>query len=798
MAARMSSFQRVLTTAFYCVFSLALPIGVSGAAHAQAQSVQEEGVIATAPPAPAVLRQVLVEGNQRVEADTVLSYLLLQPGVAADQQSINLSIQTLFATGLFSDVRIENRGETVVVYVQENPIINRVLLEGNRATDDDTITEEIQAQPRAIFTRARVQADVQRIIEVYRRTGRFAAQVTPRIVELPQNRVDLIFEISEGPVTGVRRVNFMGNDSFSDRQLRSELVTVESHWWRFFSTNDNYDPDRLEYDRELIRQFYQNRGYADFRVVSAVAELTPDQEDFYITFTLDEGDVYNFGEISVESELPDVDPETLVQFLPVRTGALFQGELIESAVDTLNFAVGASGYAFVNIVPNITRDRENRTVDVTFEIEEGPRVYIERIDVVGNTRTLDMVIRRELELVEGDAFNRSLIDRSQARVRRLGFFEDVEITEVQGSSPDRARLQVAVEEQATGELAFGAGFSSTDSFLVDLSISERNLRGRGQFLRFRIAASSRREQIDVRFTEPRFLDRNLAAGIDIFSVRSDFISEASFETQSTGFSLRAGFPTTRSTNLGLQYTLRNDDVVVFAGANQALRNQSGSRITSVLNYSLRWDRVDNPGAPTRGFRAELSQSFAGLGGDVRFVSTEMTASVYRPLFWNFVGSLNMNSGFIMGWGGDEIRINDRFFRGGNSFRGFEVAGVGPRVVARDAGSGQLLGGDALGGRFYAIGTAEMSFPLPLPEQYGVRGSLFTDFGTVGLLDDSDLIAEVTGQSFTVDDLSLRVSAGLSIFWDSPFGPVRFDLAEALVNETYDRTEFFRFSTRTGF
>jgi outer membrane protein insertion porin family len=777
-----------------------LPAGLS--ATAQAQDAPEATVTPPGQETPenVPLRQVLVQGNQRVEADTVLSYLLLQPGQPVSQQAINLSIQTLFATGLFSDVRVENRGDVVIVYVQENPIINRVLLEGNRATDDDTITEEIQAQPRAIFTRARVQADVQRIIEVYRRTGRFAAQVTPRIVELPQNRVDLIFEISEGPVTGVRRVNFIGNDSFSDRTLRGELVTVESHWWRFFSTNDNYDPDRLEYDRELLRQFYQNRGYADFRVVSAVAELTPDQEDFYITFTLDEGDIYHFGEITVESELPDVDPDFLRQILPVQTGGLFQGELIEDSVDTLNFAVGASGYAFVNITPNIRRNRENQTVDVTFEIEEGPRVYIERIDIVGNTRTLDHVIRRELDIVEGDAFNRSLIDRSQARVRRLGFFEDVEINEVQGSSPDLARLRVAVTEQATGELAFGAGFSSTDSFLIDLSISERNLRGRGQYLRFRVAASSRREQIDIRFTEPRFLDRNLAAGVDLFSVRSDFINEASFETQSTGFSLRAGFPTTRSTNLGLQYTLRNDDVSVFAGANQSLRNQAGSRLTSVLNYSLRWDRVDNPIEPSRGFRAELSQAFAGIGGDVRFVSTELNAAVYRPLFWNFVGSLSMNSGFIMGWGGDDIRINDRFFRGGNSFRGFEVAGIGPRVVVRDPATGRLRGGDALGGRFYAIGTAEMSFPLPLPEQYGVRGSLFTDFGTLGLLDSNDLIAEVpgSGQAFTADDLSLRVSAGLSIFWDSPFGPVRFDLAEALVNETYDRAEFFRFSTRTGF
>lgn len=745
-----------------------------------------------------VVRQILVQGNQRVESDTVLSYMLVQPGTVADARAINLSIQTLFATGLFSDVRIEDRGDIVVVYVQENPIINQVILEGNRAVDDDNITDEIQAQPRAIFTRARVQADVQRIIEVYRRSGRFAAQVTPRIIEQPQNRVDLIFEISEGPMTGVRRINFIGNEEYGDRRLRGELVTQESRWYRFFGSNDNYDPDRLEYDRELLRQFYQNQGFADFRVVSAVAELTPDQEDFYITFTLDEGDIYTFGDITVTTELPDISTDFLQSALPAQSGNLYQGELIEDSVETLTFATGAAGYAFVNIRPRITRNRDDRTVDVEFVIDEGPRVYIERIDIVGNTRTLDHVIRRELELVEGDAFNRALIDRSRNRVRRLAFFEEVEITETQSSAADRARLQVSVEEQPTGELAFGAGFSSTDAFLVDLSISERNLRGRGQFLRFRISASSRRQQIDIRFTEPRFLDRNLAAGFDLFQVRSDFSREASFETESTGVSLRAGFPTTRSTELGIRYTLRTDDVVVFAGANPALRSQSGSRVTSVFGYTLRWDRTNDPISPTRGFALQFSQDFAGIGGDVRYVQSEASGAVYRGIWEDVVASFSFNAGFIMGWGGDSIRINDRFFKGGNTFRGFETAGIGPRLVSRDSTTGRLIGGDALGGRAYAIGSFELAFPLGLPEEYGVRASVFTDIGTIGLLDDESQIAETGTGTFTADDLSPRVSAGVSIFWDSPFGPIRFDLAEALVNEDYDKAEFFRFSTRTGF
>ena len=789
---------------FQAFAALLAGLTLSAPGFAQEPELTEPAEAAEQPTTAQPVYAIQVEGNQRVEADTILSYLLIQPGEVPDPRLINLSIQTLYGTNLFADVRFAFDGPNMVVFVEENPIVNRVILEGNRAIADDKITDEIELQARAIFTRSRVQSDVQRILQVYRQSGRFAAQVTPKIVELPQNRVDLVFEISEGPVTGVRRIAFVGNESFSDRRLRGEIVTTEARWWRFFSSNDNYDPDRIEYDREQLRTFYNDRGYADFRVTSVVAELTPDQSDFYVTFVMDEGEQYNFGEIEVETGIEDLNTEYLQAILPTQTGQLYNGSLIEDAVDSLTYAAGAAGYAFVDVSPQVSTNREDQTVDIRFVIEESPRVYIERIDIVGNTRTLDRVIRRELDIVEGDAFNQALLQVSRARVGQLGFFEEVEVEPYQGSRPDRARIEVQVTEQPTGELAFGAGFSSTDAFLVDFSISERNLRGRGQFLRFRVSASSRRQQIDIRFTEPRFLDRNLAAGFDLFQVRSDFSREASFETESTGFTLRAGFPLTRSVQAGVSYTLRTDEVTTFRGVSESIARASGSRVTSLFGYSLSWNRLDDIREPSNGFRVGFNQDFAGIGGDVRYVRSEIQAGWYKNLFRDdIVFSVTGESGYLFSWGGDTARINDRFFKGGNTFRGFETAGIGPRVVARreepDEDGDEFISGDALGGNFYAIGAAELSFPLGLPEQYGIRGSLFTEVGTLGLLPEEDQINEGSvGSPFTVDRLAPRASAGMSVFWDSPFGPVRFDFAHAFVKEDYDRARFFRFSTRTGF
>lgn len=814
--------KRVLRDVVLGAMSVAT-VGAGSVLAASTDAYAQEGQQGAAPAAEqasgVAIRRVQVEGNQRIEAATITSYLLVRPGDTFDPERIDLSLKTLFATGLFADVQIEQRGSDLVVSVIENPVINRVIFEGLNTLDEEDLEEEVQARPRSVFTAARAQGDVQRIIEVYRRAGRFAAQVTPQVRELDQNRVDLIFEVDEGPVTGVRDINFIGNEVYSDRRLRDVIVTNESSWWNFFQSNDNYDPDRLEYDREQLRQYYNNRGYADFRVVSAVAELTPDQKDFFITFTVEEGIRYEFGEIRIQTELNRLPEDLLRAAVPIRSGTEFRGELIEDAIDAMSYVAGSVGYANVDIVPVVERDTENRVVNITFEVNEGPRVFIERIDVVGNTRTLDRVIRREMMVSEGDAFNRVLLDRSRQRIRSLGFFQDVTVEEADGSQPDRSVVTVTVEEQSTGELAFAAGYSSTESFLFDVSITERNLRGRGQFLRLRASSSSQRQQVDIRFTEPRFLGREIAAGIDLYSLRTDFISQSSFENQSTGIGLRTSFPVSDRTSLGLTYSLIQDDTQIedvavdLGGGNYVdqcdvdnptrpyLCDQEGTFLTSVFGFTVNWDQRNDPVRATRGYDIQFSQDIAGIGGEVNYLRTEIDGGIYYGLWGGFRATFRGSAGFIDGWGGDDVRINDRFFKGGSSFRGFDVAGLGPRqLVVNDDGTIESEG-DAIGGNIYAIGTLQLDVPLPLPESFSLGSALFLDFGTVGMVDSaSRRSVEIDGDSSLIvdDSTSLRASAGVSIFWDSPFGPVQFDFAQPLAYEEYDQLEEFRFSTRTQF
>ena len=768
------------------------PFAVPTTAAAQVQS----GVVA----------RIVVQGNERIEAGTVLSYLPIAPGDTVDAARIDVALKTLFRTDLFSDVKIDLQANgDLVVRVVENPIINRVIFEGNSALKEDKLKDEVTIRPRGIFTRAKVQGDVQRIIELYRRSGRIGVTVTPQIVELPQKRIDLIFKIDEGPKSGVLSLNFLGNSAFSDGDLADVIVTEESHWYKFLSNNANYDPDRIEYDKEQLRKFYRNKGYYDFRVVSAVAELAPDKNGFVITYTVDEGPRYRFGKLTVETELKKLDGTVLQQLLPVREGELYQDELIEQATDALTFAAGAAGFAFVDVRPRYVPNRDTRTVDVVFQVKEGPRVYIDRIDIVGNTRTLDYVIRRELNLSEGDAYNRVLVERSRNQIRSLGFFKDVTIDEVPSGQPDRTTLRVTVEEQPTGELSFSAGYSSVDQLVIDLGISERNFRGRGQNVRARVSVGSLRQQIDFSFTEPRFLGRDLRAGVDLYSYRYNFSNQTSFDTASIGGGVRLGFPLTQNASMSLRYTLRSDEVIIddYLCDNNLLSpslcDQRGSYITSLIGYGLRIDRRNDPVRPTRGFFVDLSQDMAGIGGDVNYLRTEVGGGWYHGFNKDFVLSVSGNAGYIDGWAGDSVRINDRFYKGGNSFRGFEVAGIGPRELRRE---------DALGGKAYAIGTVELTVPTFLPEQYGIKAALFTDFGTVGMLDDVDKV-DINGavdmncglasnEACIRDDLSLRASAGLSVFWKSPMGPIRFDFSQILAREDYDKTETFRFSTSTRF
>lgn len=744
-----------------------------------------------------VVQRIVVQGNERIEQGTVLSYLPIQPGETVDPARLDLALKTLARTDLFADVKIELQGGDLIVKVVENPIINQVVFEGNSALKEDKLKDEVQIRPRGIFTRAKVQADVQRIIELYRRSGRISATVTPKVVELPQKRVDLVFEIAEGPKSGVLGVNFLGNSEFSDNDLRDVIVTKESHWYKFLTSNDNYDPDRIEYDREQLRKHYRNRGFFDFRVVASVAELATDKNGFAVTYTIDEGPKYKFGKVTVETELKKLDGNLLAQILPIRAGQLYEDERIEQATDALTFAAGAAGFAFVDVRPRYVPNRETNTVDVVFSVREGPRVYVDRIDIVGNTRTLDYVLRREMEVAEGDAYNRVLVDRSKNRIRGLGFFKDVNIEEIPGGQPDRTALRVRVEEQPTGELSFSAGYSSVDKLVLDVGITERNFRGRGQNLRARVSVGSLRQQIDFGFTEPRFLGRDLRAGLDLYSYRYDLSDYAAYDTKSTGGTLRLGFPLTQNASMTLRYQLRQDEVDVEDSLcrNQQVSTilcaQRGSYMTSLIGYGLRIDKRNDPIQATRGWTAGLNQDLAGFGGDVKYLKTEADAGWYWGFNKDFIFSATGSAGYIEGWGGDNIRINDRFYKGGSTFRGFEIAGIGPRDTSTQSNS--------LGAKLYAIGTVEMTLPTFLPEQYGIKASVFSDFGTAGQLDDIDRQNTPGVPSpFIKDNLGLRASAGLSIDWRSPMGPIRFDFSRILAKEDYDRTETFRFSTSTRF
>jgi outer membrane protein insertion porin family len=739
------------------------------------------------------VRRIVIQGNERIESNTVQSYLPIAVGDMVDAARIDLAVKTLFRTDLFSDVRIDlnpNTGE-LVVHLTENPIINRVVFEGNSNLNDEKLRDEISIHPRGIFTKSHVQEDVQRIVELYRRSGRISATVTPQIVELPQKRVDLIFQIKEGPKTGITRVNFLGNQAYTDDQLRDVVVTKESHWYKFFSSNDNYDPDRIEYDREQLRKYYSNKGYYDFRVVSSIAELQTNQRRFAVTYTIDEGAKYKFGHLKVQTDLKRLNGDVLRQLLPIKDGQPYQADKIEQAVDALTFAAGAAGFAFVDIRPRYSANRQNHTVDVTFDVREGPRVYVERIDIVGNTVTADPVIRRELRIAEGDAYNRVLVDRSKTEVKRLDFFKTVDITNTPGSAPDKTVLQVKVSEQPTGELSVGAGYSSVDKLMLDLGVSQHNFRGEGQDVRLRAEIGYLSQQIDLSFTEPRFLGRNLRAGIDLFTYREDYSQYTGFTQSSTGATFRLTFPLNINAIFQPHYSIHQDEVDADESNCQnglisvVICDQRGESLTSAPGYTLTIDRRNDPIHPTRGYTLTVNQDLAGVGGNVRYLKTTTQGGWYYGITPAWVVHVITDVGYVGGWGGDSIRINDRFFKGGDSFRGFEIAGLGPRDTEFN---------EALGGNLYGIGTVEVSVPNHLPEQYGIRTALFADVGTLGSLDRS----VSRSSTFIEDQLALRASAGVSVFWVSPLGPIRIDLSQVLKKETYDRTEAFRFSTSTQF
>ncbi len=758
------------------------------------------------------ISRIVVEGNQRVEPETVRAYLQVAPGDPFDPARIDESLKALFQTGLFSDVRIYRRGNTLVVRVEENPLVNRVNFEGNSEISDKDLAKETELRERMMLTRARVQSDVQRIISVYRRAGYHGVRVEPKIIRLSQNRVNLVYEITEGKATKVRSIRFVGNKAFSDSKLRDVITTSESAWWKFFSTTDRYDPDRLAYDKELLRRFYLKHGFADVEIVSADAELAPNGEDFYITFTINEGPQYKVRDVVVNAGDTDLDPNELRKKVETKPGEIYDASKVDKSIEKLSVEAGQKGYAFAQVQPQIERDSAARELTISYNLQEGPRVYIERIDIVGNTRTLDEVIRRELRLAEGDAYNRFLVDRARRRLTALDFFEKIDITEQPGSAPDKMVLVIRVQEKSTGSIHFSAGYSTTEGVVGSINYSERNLLGTGRRLDLKTSASFKRQSVNFGFTEPYFLGRDMTAGIDLFGSHTDFKDESSYRTNSAGFGLRLGFSLDDYQKLYTRYnfTYRNTKIKGDAEGDHdgdgiinicdpdavnidtngdgvgdttyyspSVCDSRGTDYVSSLGFTYVYDNLDSPINPTSGFRGQLAVDVAGLGGNVHYVKAEVAGYYFMPLFMDgMVLKLKGTAGHIIGWNGDDVKVTDRFYKGGPSFRGFEVSGVGPRDSADNA----------LGGQTYAIGTVEVLFPLGLPESLGLTGSVFTDFGTV---------FDAPGATFG-DKPKLRATVGGGVIWQSPFGPLRFDVAYAVKKESYDKDELIQFGIGTKF
>lgn len=727
------------------------------------------------------IREIRVEGNKRIDAETVIQRQMLRLGDRYDTHALDKSLKSLYTSKWFDHVSIDVNDGVMVIKVVENPTVNQVVIEGNNELSDEILKTDLKLKPLEVFTSTRVKEDTKRIQDLYRLKGHFGAIVTPKVIKREQNRVDVVFEVEEGDPTTVGKIFFIGNKKFSEGKLESIIQTKESRWYRFFSSDDKFDGDRLSYDRELLRRYYLEHGYADFRIKSAVAELTPDQKEFLITFTLDEGERYQFGDLEIKSAIKDVETKDLYALLTISKDDWFNNKEIERNVNLLTDKLGNKGYAFVDINPKLDVNKETLKVNLTFQIQEGPRVYINRVKIIGNIRTDEDVIRRELRFFEGDAYNAARLKDSERRIKNLGYFKDVKIRKDPTSSPDKLDITIEVEEDRTGEISVGAGFSTSDGPLLDLRFAERNFRGRGQDLGVGLTLAKKRNEFDVSFTEPYFLNRELAAGIDLFRVGQKKYQNAAFDQKIYGVSFRLRYRLAEYLFQSLNYTLRQDNVEnINPNASRILLEQAGKSNTSMIGQDLVYDRRDSIVDPTDGYFVGFGNDLAGLGGNVRYFRARVYGTYYYPIADDMVFSLSVRGGFMNGIG-QKVRVVDRYTLGGDTLRGFELGGVGPRDITER---------DPLGGLRYYSATAETSFPVGLPNEFGVKAAAFLDAGNLWYTGDPS--ADV------IDKPGIRAAIGVGLRWRSPLGPLKIDFALPIRKEKIDKTQAVLFGMSTRF
>ena len=775
------------------------------------------GVVAPSAAYAQSASNIVVEGNRRVEAETIRSYFQPGPGGRLDAVQIDAGLKGLYATGLFQDVRIRQAGGKVIVTVVENAVINRIAFEGNKKVKDEQLSSEVQSQPRGTFSRPLVQADTARLVEIYRRSGRFDVTVTPKIIELPNNRVDLVFEINEGAKTGVSKIRFVGNRTYGDGRLKDVIKTSETNFLSFLKSSDIYDADRVEADRDLLRRFYLKNGFADVRIISAAAEYEPGQKGFVVTFTIEEGDRYRFGGVEIQSNVRAIDPEAIRASLRVKAGDWYNAEAVEKSVEEASIELAKRGYPFASVRPRGDRNFDSRTINLVFAVEEGSRAYIERINIIGNTRTRDYVIRREFDIGEGDAYNRALIDRAERRLKNLNYFKSVKITNEPGSAPDRIVINVTVVEQPTGEFAISGGYSTADGFLGEVSVGERNLLGRGQYARVAVQYGQYTKGFELGFVEPYLLGQRIALGLDVFYKERSANSYQSYDTRTIGGAARLGFQLREDTSLQLRYSLYEQKITlpdilndcingpfpITAGATCITNGEAsipvrvelsqGAVLTSMLGYTLSYNTLDNNKSPSRGMIVDFKQDFAGAGGDTNFIRSTADARFYSEWIPDIINVLRLQAGHIQGWGGQDVRMLDHFKMGPNLVRGFASSGLGPR----DLTPGYT--GDAIGGTTYWGASLEFQIPLYfIPKDVGLKAAVFADAGSVWDY-KGPTFYPATGEHMTfADDNKMRSSVGVGLIWDSPFGPMRFDYSFPITKESYDKVQQFRFGGGTKF
>lgn len=803
-------------------------------------------------------QSVIVQGNRRVDAETIRSYA----GQGGDNpQEIR---KNLLATGLFSNVQVSRRGSQTVVSVQENDTINRVAFEGNRRLKGDMLLTQVQSKARGPLSQAMIDADVERLKDVYRRSGYGLASISGRIQPLPNGRSDVVFTITESGKTGIQAINFSGNTVYSNYRLRNLMTSTEANFLSFIKTSDVYDPDRIASDLELIRRYYLKSGYADFRIVSSDARFDDAKGGWVIDIAVEEGPQYRVGSVAVDSQLRDIDPVALQRLVSTSAGDTYNAEAVERSLVTLTTEVSRRGYAFAQVRPRGDRDANGRLIGITYVVDEGPRVYVERINVRGNTRTRDYVVRRELDLGEGDAYNKVFVDRAERRLNNLGFFNKVRITNEPGSAPDRVVVNIDVEDKATGSFSIAGGYSTSDGVIGEVSLSESNFLGRGQFVRIAGTMGQRAQGVDFSFTEPYFLGRRIAAGIDLFSKYNDNTRTGYFESRVTGGQVRFTFPITEEFSITPRYSLYTTEIkipntyskpyndctfplegltpgtatgpaasnvyncVTNGEATIAVKEAQGTTLTSLVGLNFNYNSLDSFQNPRNGFTAELKPEFAGLGGDSKFLRVSADARYYKEFLDDFVGIARVQGGHVQATSGD-LRMIDHYFLGPSLVRGFAPSGIGPRDLGTVANPNDPTA-NALGGTTYFGGSLEVQFPIfGLPRDLGLRGAVFADAGTLFNYDGGSKSVTNPGfgtcpvgseaRQFNVATTSayqsnvacvrdkniIRSSVGVSLLWQSPLGPIRFDYAYALSKDDGqrdpttgikyggDRLQAFRFS-----